>query len=226
VCFIDPIVDALRLVFLLPHAVLNDVLEDVNLPFIDGSGTLHELERIPRVFDDIYHQLLVSATETGEKHYRYDLPSKLTCTVQGTNDKGILLSACKGISYDDTNMDETSVKGWTLGKGRISVGAGLAFNQDKSAQNIESMFTFMAHGPLVQYFMPFTAEGRTAILLRNSIDSKGDVKFSEDDFSNDDYSHGHLLVIIGGNTTIVSRFKTRNHDKDTFVQATIKTLSE
>jgi hypothetical protein len=102
---------------------------------------------------------------------------------------------------------------------------GVAFIQDKSAQNIESMLTFMAHGPLIQYFMPFTADGRTAILLQDSIDSKGDVKFS-DDFSDVAYSHGHLLVIIGGNTTIVSRFKTRNRDKDTFVQATIKTLSE
>jgi hypothetical protein len=173
------------------------------VPAFDAKGT--SLTELPKYFLGISHKLLQSVKD---KHYRWDVPSYVNHSVDASGNGGTIIPVS-----DNKQICKIDGRGATFGKGDASV-APEAFLHLNSIQNIKMIAAYLPDGPYLQMYSPHRNEGLTGICT----DRK---RPTEEDCSN-----GRLVVIIGRNTIVVSRFMTRNLNENSFAEVTSETSSE
>jgi hypothetical protein len=214
VVFMEPIVTdyTILLVCVIPNLLLADLVDCKlhDLSYLGANGTTSSLTerdaREPKSFPGIYHQLEQSDKDG---HYHWDCPSEVKFSVQAYHEPETIIPG----NFKTHKINEIDGEGATFGKGDASV-APEAFCDLNSSQQVEMVATFVPNGPYVQYYSPYMNEGLTGISI-------GEKKISRGDCTN-----GHLAVIIGRETKIVSRFMTRAPNESSFAEVTSETSSD
>jgi hypothetical protein len=202
VVFTTPMVadNPLCLVFIIPNLLLKELIDadfELKVPTLPQKTGPAD----PETFPGIHHQLMQSDLDG---HFSWDLPRKVDFSVHAVDDAGNPLGQTEG------TIDKISRNGATFGKGPASV-APASFQHLNSVQNIEMIATYVPNGPYMQYYSPYRNEGLTGICTDGT------------KIQNIPCSKGQFAVIIGRNTTAVSKFMTRAPEKTGFAAVTSTT---